>query len=114
MLAALDRMKRGVRWDPSLKIMIWTQEAEPEYADKDPETTTMEAFLTMASSILGCLYFTWDLPFKNVSMMMPVLDMQMWVGLPTRSWDLPGVFFDPGNEIPTKKGAIRKVIMAAS
>ena len=34
----------------------------------------------MASSILGCLNFTWDTPCSNPNKRLPVLDTELWVG----------------------------------
>ena len=78
-LAALEEMKLGVRWDPTSKCFTWTQETEDQdKADsKTTEANTMIQFSRMASSLISCLEFTMDCPGNNRNGRMPVLDTSM-------------------------------------
>ena len=61
----------------------------PERSPQGPQAITMEAIKDMASSVIGCLNFTWDYPGNNTDKTMPVLGTAMWIGYPTRKWDFP-------------------------
>ena len=91
--------------------MTWSQEVEQKDAGNDQETSTMEAFIEIFSSILRCLNFTWNFPSRNTSGMRPVLETQMWIGVPTRSWDLPEILLDADVQIPTKTGTLQHLVM---
>ena len=110
-MTALEEMKRGTRWDSRNKVMIWTPEAAEQDAGKDPEQVTMEAVTNMASSILACLQFTWDSPAQNKTGMMPLLDTMIWVGQSARSWGVPEEMLPEETSLPTKTGALNRIIL---
>ena len=65
----------------------------------------------MASSIMGCLEFTWDSPSQPPDSKMPILDTKIWVDIPTRSWDLPEALLPQNAEIPMIPGDLKPNIM---
>ena len=82
-ISASNKLKEGVFWDPSTKCMMWNHE-KAKSDNRDIESRTMEEIGTMASSIHGCLNFTWDSPSRNKCGKMPVLDTQLWLGEESR------------------------------
>ena len=70
----------------------------------------MEQFSIMASSLVNCLDFTWDIPSNHSNGMMPVLDTQMWVGEQARSKGILDTISPESNKI-TRLGNLKKVIL---
>ena len=110
-LAALNNMKCGTRWDHTLRIFKWDQEEAIKDKDKDPQEITMSAFAAMASSQLECLNFTWDSPSNNANNKMPVLDTMVWVDTELRMWDIPTAILGNNINIPVKTGDLKRIIM---
>ena len=71
----------------------------------------MEAISSMVSSVIHCLNFTWDCPNRNKDLRMPVLDTYMWIGVSTRTWDLPEEILEPETSLPTKLGKVANKIV---
>ena len=99
-ITALEKFRPGTRWDPTHKVFIWTPEAHQEDLNQNMELITMTEFSKMASSLLGCLNFTWDSPEKNEGKTMPVLDTQVWVGWGSRKWGVPEAALEEGTPLP--------------
>ena len=61
--------------------MIWDQELDKKDREDfaNTESRTMGEFAKMASGIISCLKFTWDIP-PDSGGGMPVLDTCCWVG----------------------------------
>ena len=110
-LTALEKMKSGVRWDPSAKCFLWSKLAEDEDMQKPPDLTTMEQFARMASGILSCLEFTQNCPINNKDGRMPVLDTTMWVDQQEREFRIPKEIVPQGMHLPIKNGRLKQVIM---
>ena len=110
-LAALETMRKGVRWDPESNTMIWPQEMETKDRDRSLEDITMTAMADMASSVLQCLDFTWDTPSRNKNNKMPVLDTMVWVGRSQRTWGIPEAILEEGTFLPTKTGTLKNIIL---
>ena len=75
----------------------------------DIESRAMEEIRLMASSIHGCLKFTWDSPSKNKCGKMPVLDTKLWLGEEARESSInPEI-----NNIATKRrvGKLKTVVL---
>ena len=77
-LVALQGVRPGVRYDKKNKILTWSTEAEEEDKQKTREELTMSLFCELATDVEKCLDFTWDLPEKNTSGMLPVLHRCGW------------------------------------
>ena len=61
--------------------MIWDPQKDKEDRennDLDLEEQTMREFAKMASGIVSCLKFMWDIPRGGEGM--PVLDTKCWMG----------------------------------
>ena len=86
---ALDKLKSGTRWCPIQRAMIWNPGTASSEEEEDRELLTMREYAKAASSVIGCLNFTWDSPGNNANKRMPVLDTQFWVGPPARSEGVP-------------------------
>ena len=95
-ITCLNKVKPGVRFDPGTKTLSWDSTKVAEDNLKDQEQMTMEIFCQMASSLVGCLEYTWDSPSRHPTGKMPVLDTEMWIGKPTRAWDLLDAILPPG------------------
>ena len=67
------------------------------------ETHTMQGFCKMASSVTGCLNFTWDSPSNNEGGKMPVLDTQMWMAPCAKIWGVPEPLIDGEVQLPTSE-----------
>ena len=101
-VTSLNKLKPGVRYDHTSRTFTWEQDKVAQDQAKNQEQHTMDVFSEMASSLIGCLEFTWDSPSMHQTGMMPVLDTVMWMGKPTRSWELPDAILPPGTTgIPT-------------
>ena len=72
----------------------------------------MEAFASMASSILECLNFTWDANSNNREGMMPVLDTKVWVGAPCRTCGVPTKILIPRTKLPSRKGILKPIVQS--
>ena len=83
--------RKGVKWDPTQKCLIWdpNQESEDKQYNKTNDHRTMEIVAQIASSIIKCLKFTWDSPSANKSGKMPVLDCQLWMEMDQRTRNIP-------------------------
>ena len=110
-MTALETMKKGVRWDQVHQIMVWSSEHQMEDKDRSEQEVTMRAFSDMASGILKCLNFTWDLPELNNSGKMPVLDTMMWKEKHQRTWGVPQPLVELGTSLPQHTGQVKQIIM---
>ena len=79
-LTGQEEIKLGTKWNTKDQCLEWTNEQFEIDRAKDPQEVTMTAIAAMASSILSCLEFTWDAPYKNQTNKIPVLDTHVWVG----------------------------------
>ena len=61
---ALNEISPGVRWDRELGALTWSPEKDLE--DKKPganmKALTMQQFAEVASGLISCLKFTWEIP----------------------------------------------------
>ena len=79
--AALNKLSPGIRWCETQKAMLWDPQKDKEdreSSDQDMEEQTMREFAKMASGIVSCLRFTWEIPRGGEGM--PVLDTKCWMG----------------------------------
>ena len=74
-----NKFRKGTKWDPTTKALIWDPEQEKmdRESDENDEKRSMRIVAQMSSDILDCLVFTWDSPSCNENGKMPVLDCQM-------------------------------------
>ena len=88
---ALNQMKLGVRFDPELKLMVWSPKAyrKDSTAGRLIQHVTMSEFTKLCSSIIECMNFTFDIPQLNDNKCMPVLDIQVWMGQQYRTYGIP-------------------------
>ena len=90
-MAKLVNFQNGTRWSETDKAMVWSQETELEDRNNNvsKEANSMEQFAKMASQMLGCLNFTYDVPQNNPNNRMPVLDTEIWIGQEQREIGIP-------------------------
>ena len=94
---ACNIVKPGYKWNFSQGAFQWSLAEDP----RSPEARTMEEIAALASSIFQCLNFTWDSPSMNEKKMMPVLDIQLWIGKATKRASIPAAMrLEP--EVPPK------------
>ena len=76
----MENVEVGTRWDEKLSRMIVTDETVNEdlEAGRERDMITMEAWGSMASSIVPGLRFTTDYCSRNESKTVPMLDFQVW------------------------------------
>ena len=113
-LTILEKMKKGVRWDPTTEIFMWSAEAQEEDTDRSPEEVTRRAFCSMATSVMKCLNFTWDSPDQHVEDLggkMPVLDTMMWIGKGNRKWGVPEEILEPETCLPEYTGSMKDIVL---
>ena len=106
-ISASTSIRKGCKWDSSSKAMIWDSELAKTDA-RSNEERTMEEIGRMASSIYGCLNFTWDSPSRNSNSKMPVLDTQLWLQQEERE---AKVHPQMSKETITRVGKLKQVIM---
>ena len=74
-----------MRWDRKLGPLTWSPEKDLE--DKKPGTNmkalTMQQIAEMASGLISCLKFTWEIP-PDSGGGMAVLDTLCWMGVEER------------------------------
>ena len=104
-------MRPGIEWNRSTRTFNWSPEKEQMDKNQNMEQITMQEFARMASDVLDCLNFTWDSPSCNSNNKMPVLDTQLWVGMPNRTWDIPQDIFPDQNTLPINPNDLKPVIL---
>ena len=94
--------------------MIWDQELDKKDREDcaNTESRKMGEFAKMASGIISCLKFTWDIP-PDSGGGMPVLDTCCWIGEEERIEGIdPAIVPDKYKHlIITKHSKLKKVIM---
>ena len=79
-MTALKALDPGVRYDPDQNKMV----IKPELVESDKvlssDRRTMEELKKIANTVYKCVQFTTDCPSSNRESMMPVLDLQLYVG----------------------------------
>ena len=78
--SASNKLPKGTRWNMESGAMEWSQE-QAEKEDMDLDSRTMEEISKLAGSIFKCRRFTWDCLIKNHNLIIPVLDIQLWLWL---------------------------------
>ena len=69
----------GTRWDKDKFTWKESWEIEDRKNQRTQEDVTIEAIREAADSVFGYLEFTSDIPGRHGSMMVPMLDVQVWV-----------------------------------
>ena len=110
---AKQPLKLGTRWSGVDQAMVWNLETELEDRDNNvsKEANSMEQFAKMASQMLGCLNFTYDVPQNNPNNRMPVLDTEIWIGQEQREIGIPPEILE-NNQISAKPGKLKNVTVA--
>ena len=62
---------------------------EDRATNRSTEELTMKVVSEIASSITWYLKFTWDSPEMNSDGTMPVLDLEVWMGMEERAMGVP-------------------------
>ena len=92
-----NSIRKGVRYDKSVKALIWTieQQENDTTENSNDEQRSMGIIAEISSSILDFLTFTWDSPTCNEDGKMPLLDTKTWIGLERREKGLSLAFGNP-------------------
>ena len=79
-MTALKALDPGVRFDEDKVKMVMIPELVESDLEVAEDTRTMEELKKIANTVYKCLQFTTDSPSIHQGGMMPVLDLQMYVG----------------------------------
>ena len=110
---ALDEMRRGVRWCPGKKVMLWSQEWEEDDRKNgtNPEEATVKEVAKMASTVINNIRFTYDAPCMSDSMTLAVLDTQIWMGEEQREEGIPEELLENKERPRMKTNNLKKVVL---
>ena len=108
---ATSIIKKGYKWNFSTGALQWDPDTASATGDStEDDARTLEEISKVSSSIFQCLNFTWDTPSKNNSKMMPVLDVQLWVGTESREASI-NQNMAPNPSKKLRMGSLKDVIL---